>query len=381
MYDTLYPHGLDYVFSIGKATIGLYMLARALIAAGVTTIRLIVFGMIMPYAECLYLDVLKGPRVFRRFDVGRNVSGAVIPLFSISQGHRGKLFPMLGDMGAGYGSIMLKTQITSPRIESANLKCYANIVHHIKALGITLTIPKTNNGAAIKLKQIEHVLDKLIERKVGGFRYECVFYGMMTLQECVHEMNNYPVDECVPYGVSLAYYVTKEQYMANVMSIIEDSRDTICHGDSSGHPLPSQVLTTTKVLNALGLYSEKWARVLTSSNPIVRENIGLSDRPGREKILMDIRENVYTRRAAKNRKLVSAVYTESGGTTRAFSTLNEFAIYLFGMYGSRRDRHVRRVNPRIGSIVTKFEVTRTMAPDLQGIFPVLGRLVYNGKPT
>ena len=84
------------------------MLAQTLIDADVRIVKLIACGMKMPYTECENLNCLEGPPQGRRFDVGQNISASVIPLFNIADGYNGTIFPMVGDMGAGYGSVMVK---------------------------------------------------------------------------------------------------------------------------------------------------------------------------------------------------------------------------------------------------------------------------------
>ena len=57
------------------------------------------------------------------------------------------------------------------------------------------------------------------------------------------------------------WYQRNNIIIKNIRSAIKDNPDIICHGKSQGKPLPSQVLALVKVLNVLGLYSEKWAEV------------------------------------------------------------------------------------------------------------------------
>ena len=119
-------------------------------------------------------------------------------------------------------------------------------------------------------------------------------------------MQQHRVAECVPNGVDVACTVTKEQYTENALSTIEENRAAICYGKTTGEPLPSQMIGVIKVLNASGLYSQKWAQLLTSSNPLIREEIKLANRPRVEK---EIIKNLYTRNAARNAKLVYALST------------------------------------------------------------------------
>ena len=196
---------------------------------------------------------------------------------------------MLGDMGAGYGSVMIKIRTRVSTISDASIKCYAHVVHHIKACGITVTLPKSNVNAARKLQKIEDVLRRLRQCDISGFRFEGVFHGEMTLHNCFRSMQQHEVIECVPGGIDV---VCTEQYIQNVWNTIEENRSVICHGKSTGEPSPSQVLALIKVLNTLGLYSEKWARLLTSSNPLIREGIKLANKPGVERDIRSIIKNV-----------------------------------------------------------------------------------------
>jgi len=52
-----------------------------------------------------------------------------------------------------------------------------------------------------------------------------------------------------------------------------------------------------------------------------------------EKEIRNMRRNMNISRAARNAKLVCAVFTDSGGTAKAFSTLDELATYIYGMSG------------------------------------------------
>ena len=96
-------------------------------------------------------------------------------------------------------------------------------------------------------------------------------------------MQQHRVAKCVPNGVDVACTVTKEQYTENALSTIEENRAATCYGKTTGEPLPSQMIGVIKVLNASRLYSQKWARLLTSSNPLIREEIKLANRPRVEK--------------------------------------------------------------------------------------------------
>jgi len=130
---------------------GLYVLTRALLAVNITTITLAAYGMKIPYNDVLFLDTMTKPDVTTqiKYDIGRNVNTSTIPLFGFDH-CVGTVFPMFGDLGAGYGSICISLTPPSNRIDSVTMKCYPRILHHIKAQGITMEMPGTNRGMKSK---------------------------------------------------------------------------------------------------------------------------------------------------------------------------------------------------------------------------------------
>lgn len=121
------------------------MLVRALQKVNITYVTLVSYGMKMNYADCLFIDVFNGPDIPKRFDIGRNVSTPSIPLFDLSEKTvRGTIYPMFGNLGAGYGSVELILDAQTNGMQSLKLKYYARLMRYLKANRITSTLPATN---------------------------------------------------------------------------------------------------------------------------------------------------------------------------------------------------------------------------------------------
>ena len=73
------------------------------------------------------------------------------------------------------------------------------------------------------------------------------------------------------------------------------------------------------------------------------------------------------------------MFTDTGGTTKAFSTLNELAMHIYGRYGCNWPKFIRRRTIATGELAKQYSVEKSAAPDLFGNFPAIGRVVYNGK--
>ena len=139
-------------------------------------------------------------------------------------------------------------------------------------------------------------------------------------------MRQHRVVKCVPDRVDVACTDTKEHYTEFFSSTIEKNRAATCYGKTTGEPLPSQMIGLIKVLNPLGLYSQKQARLLTSSSLLIREEIKLANRP---KEIRNIIKNLHTRSAARNAKLVCALSTILEAQQRH---LNELTTHIYGKY-------------------------------------------------
>ena len=209
---TVKPHTSRLVFIRGRCTIGLYALIRALVATNINNTLLIAYSKKISYAECLFLDHFDGPNQTRRFDIGRNVDTCSIPIFGITKQNSGdKIFPMFGNMGTGYGSILHQIPSSNNQVESLTLKCYPRILHHLKATGITMDMPNTNYGMRTKLSKIADFITN-IGKNIGGYRYEFVFYTTQQLCQCYQMVADYQTIAGVPSELEIALTFTPQVY-------------------------------------------------------------------------------------------------------------------------------------------------------------------------
>ena len=91
---------------------------------------------------------------------------------------------MIGNLGAGYGSVELILDAQSNGMQSLTLKCYPRLMHYLKANRITATIPATNKGRISKLKMTEKMVQSMDRSLMVGFRYEYV----MLIHLCIYPM-------------------------------------------------------------------------------------------------------------------------------------------------------------------------------------------------
>ena len=104
----------------------------------------------MPYAERLFWTILMNLIKQDALTLGEMLIytyiGSIL-VFGTTDQHSGdKIFPMFGDMGAGYGSTLLNIPSSNNQVQSLTLKCYPSILHHLKATVITMDLPNTNSG-------------------------------------------------------------------------------------------------------------------------------------------------------------------------------------------------------------------------------------------
>ena len=85
------PHKSPYIL-----TIGLHILARALMGGGINFIYLVVYRMKVPLCEVQQLLSVRKPHhsTPTKFDIGINVDCPFIPVFRITPGYEGRIYPI-----------------------------------------------------------------------------------------------------------------------------------------------------------------------------------------------------------------------------------------------------------------------------------------------
>ena len=101
----------------------------------------------------------------------------------------------------------------------------------------------------------------------------------MTLHDCRRVMQQHRVVECVPNGVDVACTITKEQHLKKCVQCNKGEQGKHMLRQNSRTSLTIAIARLDQGTECLGLYSEKWARLLTSSNPVIQEGIHLANCP------------------------------------------------------------------------------------------------------
>ena len=92
--------------------------------------------------------------------------------------------------------------------------------------------------------------------------------------------------------------------------------------------------------------------------------------------MKDILKRLYTRKSARNARLVCAV-TRTGGCTKSFPSRVELARYLIDEYGEHWYRNVKLINNEGEPQGFQRTMRPSVAPDLVGSYNIIGRIVYN----
>ena len=98
LYDleiSVLPHKSCYIIT-SKLTIGLHILARVLMGGGIDFIYLVVYRMKVPLCEVQQLLSVRKPHHSppAKFDIGINVDCPFIPVFRMTPGYEGRIYPM-----------------------------------------------------------------------------------------------------------------------------------------------------------------------------------------------------------------------------------------------------------------------------------------------
>ena len=137
----------------------------------------------VPLCEVQQLLSVRKPRhpPPAKFDIGVNVDCPFIPVFRMTPGYAGRIYPMFL---SEYGSICMTLDLEDGHDVELELKCYPRVVHAVKAAGVTMNIPCTNKGMKSKLELIKNYIDEILSNSISitGFRYEICCKGNLSLQ-------------------------------------------------------------------------------------------------------------------------------------------------------------------------------------------------------
>ena len=249
---TAIPHQCRLILTKGQLTVGLHIISRGLLGAGVRSIYLTAYGMKIMLAELQFLNNIQTPsNLTARYDIGVNVDTNYIPLFNILPSYEGKVYPMLL---TEYGSVSIEMQTNSSDF-TVQLKCYPRVIHFLKAYGLTMNIPCTNRGMTTKLKTICSIIHDIStqDAPICGHRFEFCFNGKLTYKEAYEMTRSYRVVEGLPEGVELFEKISVQQYK-ELIQYVYIEHEEIGKGRASDEPSISKKKGMVELLNAMGFF-------------------------------------------------------------------------------------------------------------------------------
>ena len=259
------------------------------------------------------------------------------PIFGKVDDISGNVYPMLGELGDGYGSVELNYEF--PHTQTTKLKCYPKLVHYLKARNIGVDLPTTVKGYRSRVGALEQMLLEFNTdpgRYLCGFCFELAISGtLLSLMQCYDQVRTYRIDdEGVPENVIVMKRIPVDEYITFLTNALGDAKDAgLCHGRTSSTPSDVQKALMAEVMNAAGYCSTKWLGYCCTKEEKKIEQIRVKeDEDQRDELTKDILKRLYTRKSARNARLVCAV-TRTGGCTKSFPSCIGLARYLTDEYG------------------------------------------------
>ena len=187
-------------------------------------------------------------------------------------------------------------------------------------------------------------------------------------------------EEGVPEDVIIMKRIPVDEYITFLTSALAEAKDAgLCHGRTSSIPSDVQKSLMAEVMNGAGYYSTKWIGYCCTKEEKMMDQIKV-DEDGDEKdeLMKDIMKRLYTRKSARNARLVCAV-TRTGGCTKSFPSRVGLARYLIDECGEHWYRNVKLINNDGEPQGLRTTMRPSVAPDLEGSYNIIGRLVFNGQ--
>ena len=323
--------------------------------------------------------------VLSRFDLGRYCYVPYIPIFGKEDDVLHNIYPMLGELSHGYGSVELNLEL--PHAQSCQLKCYPKLVHYLKARNIGVDLPMTLKGYKSHVGALEEMLIKFNAdsgRHLCGFRFELAISGTtLSLMQCNDTVIDYQMnEEGVPERTIVMKKLTVDEYIHNLTNALTEAKvEGLFHGRISSSPPAVQKYLIAAVMNTAGYCSTKWVGYCRTKEQKKFEEVQVEqDEDAWGDIIKSILKKVYTIRSAHNSQFMCAV-NATGGRTKSFPSHVGLARHFFDEYGEHWYRYVKLINDEGEPQQFWKKGTPSVAPDpnLEGSYNIIGCLTYNGQ--
>ena len=118
--------------------------------------------------------------------------------------------------------------------------------------------------------------------------------------------------------------------------------------------------------------SAKWKGYIIQWNVEIQHQVAVSYVDDEVKNIMS---RIYTRKAARNNSLICGM-TCLGHCTKAFSTLTELAVHMYGKYGSDWYNHLKTKQSDGTTTPNRKKANHSVAPDLESLWTTHGQLCW-----
>ena len=359
---TVIPSRKPKLLLTAQMKVSLRTLANSLVHAGVPSVALLAYGQKQPLQDTEYL--LKGeltrlvPAVWH---LGFQVTTEYIPTF-LARGQGARTYPMLLELGKGGGSLEVNVE------QGITVKIYPNTMHILKAHIKTFHLPKTLQGARVKIGQIKEYAQELRHVQpdlLCGYRVETCITGYYTLPAAVVKTRSlaagaWGLETC---DVTVTARVTPEQYRTHILHVLRNIEGHFTgRGESELTRIQRHYLART--YNATGYWSGWWARYLAFPT------IQLHVTPMQQVVpltpaVREVFEALRVRHSARSKRFICAMYS-NGAVSKGFLTLDELAAWVLEKHPTDwKQKFLLRgdnESPREPSIVTRINQYNILEP-------------------
>ena len=205
----------------------------------IPVILLVAYGMKAPFPGMCVFSSIQPPQcsILSWFNLGRYCYVPYIPIFGKVDDISGDIYPMLGELGGGYGSVELNYKL--PHTQTCKLKCYPKLVHYLKACNIGVDLPTTVKGYRSHVGALEQMLVELNSdpgRYLCAFHFELAISGtLLSMMQCYDQVRTYRIDdESVPENVIVMKRTPVDEYITFLTNALAVAKDAgLCHERTS----------------------------------------------------------------------------------------------------------------------------------------------------